>query len=282
MKKPADFGPGIKDPSWEIVTISPELASAWLDLRAKHQRTIFPGRVGYYLRLMREDQFYEAHQSFSVIAFDSAGRLINGQHRLLALSKQSNSYRLHVLRNIDPPPGFPVAEGDQPHDRADHFLLGESKYLLQLVKLWHEISVSRRDKIPLRLQAEIADFLRDAHLAISANMHAATTGSVGYRLGFVYAWLEANEDHRKGIERQWSAFNLRDFPNMWPSIATLIKTIFDEIARAGGVNAGSAYRKQATLRAIYALRKPNAKRMPTESALALIEKELASNFPVEI
>ncbi len=76
--------------------VTPEQARKWLAANVAN-RTVRPARVREYATAMKEGRWlYTADP----IRFDEDGRLIDGQHRLLALVKADCPVELHVVRGL--------------------------------------------------------------------------------------------------------------------------------------------------------------------------------------
>lgn len=82
----------------ELVTITPDMAREWLKANTKN-RKIRPHVVDKYASDMMNGDWMVTHQG---IAFDSEGTLIDGQHRLLAISKANVPVQMMVTRGFVP------------------------------------------------------------------------------------------------------------------------------------------------------------------------------------
>ncbi|WP_320055727.1 hypothetical protein [Desulfuromonas thiophila] len=80
-----------------FVFITPQVASEMLK-NNKGNRPISPARADKYVQDMRMGNWKITHQG---IAFDSAGNLIDGQHRLLAIVKSGKSIMMNVSYGLD-------------------------------------------------------------------------------------------------------------------------------------------------------------------------------------
>lgn len=91
---PASLGP---DPvaEWRIVT--PDMAADWLRTRNRRNRNFRDSLVRAYARDIESGAWVLSHQA---IAFDSAGNLVDGQHRLAAIHKTGKALRLLVVWNL--------------------------------------------------------------------------------------------------------------------------------------------------------------------------------------
>lgn len=81
---------------YETTEISPETATAWLANNADFQRKLRQTVVDRYARDMLNGAWNLTHQG---IAFDTKGRLIDGQHRLAAIVKAGVPVKMTVVRD---------------------------------------------------------------------------------------------------------------------------------------------------------------------------------------
>lgn len=94
-----------KEPTFQKVLVNPELAHLMLELN-KHNRTITAPHVKNYARQMKAGTFRDTPQP---ISFDRSGRLLDGQHRLLALIDANVELPFRVFFGEDPDI-FPVID----------------------------------------------------------------------------------------------------------------------------------------------------------------------------
>lgn len=78
--------------------ITPEIAKRYLLRKIPGQRQIRPAKVAQYATDMRAGKWALTHQG---IAFDSTGRLIDGQHRLAAVVQSGASVDMMVTRGLE-------------------------------------------------------------------------------------------------------------------------------------------------------------------------------------
>lgn len=81
----------------EEVEITPELAKKWLNLMAPN-RTVSQSRVTQWAA--RLEKFGKFPQTGDTIKFDISGRLVDGQHRLMAIIESGVTVRALVARNV--------------------------------------------------------------------------------------------------------------------------------------------------------------------------------------
>lgn len=80
------------------MAVGPEQAQKWLE-RNTANRTVRPSRIKEYAAAMTEGRWlYTADP----IRFDTAGKLIDGQHRLMAVVRSGATIDMHVVRGLSP------------------------------------------------------------------------------------------------------------------------------------------------------------------------------------
>jgi len=81
-----------------VETITPDLAAKWLDGNVRN-RPIRWGKVALFSRIIRSGEWMLTHQG---VAFADDGRLLDGQHRLLAIIDTGVTVEMVVARDCDP------------------------------------------------------------------------------------------------------------------------------------------------------------------------------------
>ena len=80
------------------MAVEPEQAQKWLE-RNIANRTLRPSRVQEYATAMTEGRW---RYTADPIRFDSDGKLIDGQHRLMAVVRSGCTVEMHVVRGLSP------------------------------------------------------------------------------------------------------------------------------------------------------------------------------------
>lgn len=81
----------------EIVTVTPTMAADWLTLNIENNRAITEARVEAYVRTINEGQWQLTPEG---VMFDTDGNLIDGQHRLTAISRANKPVKMVVWRDV--------------------------------------------------------------------------------------------------------------------------------------------------------------------------------------
>lgn len=147
----------------EWVTVA--MAEAWLATMA-HNRTLREDRVFQYARDMESGNWRLTGQT---IKFDTDGRLIDGQHRLTALTLVRKPVEMEVTRGVDPS-SLPVIDEGASRTMADVLGFNGREYSQKLapalVNVWrllsgHAFSVHRR---PSRRELTTLDHVASSDL----------------------------------------------------------------------------------------------------------------------
>lgn len=134
--------PGSKEEAeMAIVEITPSLAEEWLQFN-RMNRKIRTDRVDRYADLMRDDEWLVSPDA---IAFSHTDKLINGQHRLKAITQldKDESVQCMVVFNLDPD-AFKIADVGAKRTGADVLRIEgfksaeELAAVCRLLALWHQ------------------------------------------------------------------------------------------------------------------------------------------------
>jgi transcriptional regulator with XRE-family HTH domain len=97
-----------------VEDIDPDLARLLLSGNVRN-RSVSRATVEKYYRDIISGRWQTTHQS---IALDREGRLLDGQHRLLAIIKANQTVKLYVTYNA-PPESFPIIDGNRIRSHSD-------------------------------------------------------------------------------------------------------------------------------------------------------------------
>lgn len=97
-----------------LIHVTPQLAKEWL-CRNEQNRTLREAVVERYAKMMKSGEWTLTHQG---IAFDTAGHLIDGQHRLAAILRSGKIVPLMVCHDVAPS-AYPYIDGGLARTMAD-------------------------------------------------------------------------------------------------------------------------------------------------------------------
>ena len=109
------------EPYNKVIEITPAIATRWLDANEGNRRLDW-NYIAQLARDMKGGRFACTHQG---IAFDTLGRLIDGQHRLWAILEADIPVRMRVFYNESPENTVHI-DGNHPRRAADRMTLGRS------------------------------------------------------------------------------------------------------------------------------------------------------------
>ena len=81
----------------KVMTVTPAIAAEWLKLNVENNRAIVEARVNDYIRVINAGEWKLTPEG---VMFDAEGNLIDGQHRLTAISRANKSVKLVVWTNV--------------------------------------------------------------------------------------------------------------------------------------------------------------------------------------
>lgn len=110
----------------EFVEVGPDLAKAWLEAN-ENNRSTKKGNLSKITRAMELDEFKFVGDP---LRFDDTGRLIDGQHRLIAIWRSGTSQTLLVMRGFHPEAQLYVDQGSsrQAGDQIQIAKIAEKSY----------------------------------------------------------------------------------------------------------------------------------------------------------
>lgn len=102
----------------QLTEVTPAMAKTWLT-RNQHNRSVRPAAVERYKAAILRGEHQLTHQG---IAFDRENNLLDGQHRLIALSQcpPSTKLKMFVTYGLDRDTVFPVLDDGMKRNHADH------------------------------------------------------------------------------------------------------------------------------------------------------------------
>lgn len=109
------------EPYNRVLDITPALAASWLETN-EGNRPVNWTYVAQLARDMKAGHFGCTHQG---IAFDTGGKLIDGQHRLWAILEAEVSVKMRVFFN-ESPDNLVLIDGSNPRKAADRMSLDRS------------------------------------------------------------------------------------------------------------------------------------------------------------
>lgn len=169
MMKPMDI---------QVETITPETAKFYMTMN-KGNRSLSQRTIAEYSRQMKAGKWHLTHQG---VAFDEAGELLDGQHRLRAIIDSGVSVQMVVTRNM-PRSTFMVLDSGQ-KKQARQLLDGELK---------HRTSIASAARYLLVVEGKAGVGSQTNYIVDSCYWTSATTSDI---LECVERWPELQEAAR--------------------------------------------------------------------------------------
>jgi hypothetical protein len=113
-----------KEPNVRLMTVTPRMAEEWLSRNHGRNRKMRLNKVKEYAADMKAGRWVLSDQA---ISFDAADQLINGQHRLFAVTESKTDIRSIVLFNA-PNRSLLVIDGGMKRNTDDRFGMAGMSY----------------------------------------------------------------------------------------------------------------------------------------------------------
>jgi hypothetical protein len=126
---------------FEEMTVTPDLARKWLEANASFNRPVRVSRVRYFRVLYESGGFRTTPQG---IAFSTSGWLIDGQHRLVALSQMPEGFAIRLVVVTEAPDEVYEAL-DQGMRRRFSDVLGVSSGLISVANVLVKVYCGSND-----------------------------------------------------------------------------------------------------------------------------------------
>jgi hypothetical protein len=230
-KQPA--APKPQGPQYEVMEVTPELAEKWL-AQNTHNRNARPEKVYGYARDMETGNWAENGEA---IKFAADGTLLDGQHRLMAITLAQVNLRVLVVTGL-PKTTQETMDAGAKRTLSDALLLRGEKYniiLAAVIKravMWNSGSVKFKSSATPTTAECMAFLAHEPRVRESAELGSKlhhSTGVTSATLGFTH-WLFAGidaEDARWFFDRLASGAELAQYHPVW----TLRKRFADDAAQ---------------------------------------------------
>lgn len=214
-----------------IADITPTIALGWLSSNAINRRLRL-GDVGKWKAIFARGEYHLTHQG---IAFSTSGRLLDGQHRLTAISEMPSGFsvKMMVTAGLDDA-AFIALDGGMKRTHADN--LGISTGLAAVAR--YTASLQDKEKSGLTT-AQIVPFVhgvKDAYdmLTTFCSMTSRTWSSAAVRSAAVVQLLNGGDPDY--VRLTYYALNHAEFDSMSPIAQTLFRQQLTGSTRAGSTD----------------------------------------------
>lgn len=228
--------------AFELELVTPKKAEEYLTRNIrnrKHRRQV----VNEICNIIQNDEWRVVHQP---IAFDAAGRLVDGQHRLMAIVKTCKSVPVYVARyqTEESAMNLPI---DRQSRRSFADILERDKKTTETVSAIIEIATGRERRVPTigEVSNAIERLAPELEVMHTRCNHTAKVRAIQSVRAAVVCNMRLSGEMDL-ISEQYRACLLLDFETCKPSVLAFIKACD---SHSGG---GGASRKEMFIRALKA------------------------------
>lgn len=202
----------------QVMTVTPEMASAWLQKNVVN-RAVRKNRVAYFRKQLRNGTFALHHHG---IAFNLDMQLLDGQHRLIAISEEGVAAQCNVTTGLELARAIDLkVDRSTPRRMSDlmNAHKGHCEVASFIAKLIHG---SLHDENDASVILEIyGDQITALFAACNTSRRAKSSAS---SRSAVVLNMARYPDQQDVIASQYRNYIiLEDLVGMWPSIGSLIK-----------------------------------------------------------
>lgn len=211
----------------EIVNITPELAAQWLQINY-FNRTLRRPVVDRFKAVIRRGEYVLTHQG---IAFSEAGTLLDGQHRLTAISESPGVCIPMLVSWGLPEQAYEATDLGLKRTDADS-LRTDDRRVVECARRIAVICLSNRSSITPTMLNPLIDAIKPAHTLLINFCPTAvkTWSSAPVRVAAVFSMMTGGDtDYIRGIYR---ALVLSDFDAMPKVVQALYKAHLNGHIRA--------------------------------------------------
>ena len=212
----------------EIVNVTPQMAADWLRANSGN-RAIRRGAVDGLKLAFQRGEYKRTHQG---IAFSISGRLLDGQHRLTAISELRDGVFPMVVTTELPDDAFLVMDIGAKRTAADSLQESDRK-IVEVARLIASICLNGRATATPQMLIPIVDEIRGEHDRLMAfcSTTARVWSSAPMRLSAVISMMNSRRD-ADYVMMIYRALVLYQ-PDMLPPVAhALYKSVLNGNARA--------------------------------------------------
>jgi hypothetical protein len=227
----------------QILTVTKELADKMLESNTTN-REVRPANVEKYVKILKAGEWKLTHQG---IAFDTDGKLVDGQHRLMAISQTGIEATMMVTHGVDPET-FMVLDQGARRNAAD--ILHLNPRVAEVINLAARVLTHEQSPSPAslkKMEAAIRPIVE--RLMAKCNLNAIFFSSAAMKLGAVSrVLLGEDEDYVFNLYAQLCRSEVDQLP---PVAAALVKAHLQ--GRTSAVN-----KNQTMAQALYVFTRSNA------------------------
>lgn len=250
----------------QIITITPDLASHLLTANVSNRKVV-SSNVDYWCACLKGGDVKLTHQGIAIHGtIADPIRLIDGQHRLMAIVKTGIPARFLIAENV-PMEAFAALDNGKPRSMADRAEIPH--HLAQICSSFFYLSSTYTiSKPPVKLIQELADCIRPYYEKVSCR-HVRTFSQNGVIVAFILQQKKYGSNHAE-------AFQSHETQLMPSGLKAAYKRLVSNPPKMHGSNG----RIIVTALVWHAIENPNniKSTIPSETA-KYIANEIADVFP---
>lgn len=233
----------------KIQLITPEIAAIYLEQNTQNRRARSIAVKHLAAAMLRGEWVLTAQG----ISFDTDGRLIDGQHRLMAVIESKMVIEMMVFTEVDPE-AFKVMDRGTTRTLSDVTRL--SPRHVDVLSFFHDVCGNKMKPTAEQLFALNAIF----GSSIDAVLHKAPTNRKGFtQVGARAAVVLLTHEGCNSAVDIYRRLTLADFSGVSPIVNTLVKQIVTD--RFVRINGGGGAQSESFCKALFALDPKNADRV---------------------
>lgn len=215
----------------EIVNVTPQKAAEWLSLNVENRplrRTVVEGLKAAFAR----GEYIQTHQG---IAFSAQGNLLDGQHRLTAISEMRGvSFPMLVSHGVDDH-AFQVMDIGLKRSHADALRIDDRR-VVEVARLIAVICSAKRQAVTPLMLVPIIDAIQPTHDALISFCASSVKAwsSAAVRVAAVTSMLSGGDADY--IKTTYRALVLSDFDSMPPVARALYRAYVNGTVSASDRN----------------------------------------------
>lgn len=201
----------------DVIDVTPAIARRWLS-QNNNVRNIIPAVVENYRGIMERGEYVLTHQG---IAFDSTG-LIDGQHRLTAISAMPDGFRVKMLVAKNLPDKAKLAM-DIGKKRDAHTILGEPQGLTAICNFFFRIAVARPATSTPTLLIPYHRLFRRSYASLMEYSSSVVKVWASASMRAAFCWIDVTKGDSAYAGSVYAALVRQDFKELPPIAAQLVR-----------------------------------------------------------
>ena len=211
----------------EQINVTPQMASEWLSFN-KNNRPLRRGMVDGLKAAFLRGEYIVTHQG---IAFSENGELLDGQHRLTAISElREGVFPMLVSRGVDEN-SFPVIDIGSKRTQVDALRMGDRR-VVEVARIVAVLCSNHKITVTPLMLLPIIGGIQKQHdrLLAFCSTSSKTWSSASVRLGAIVS-MEMGSD-ADYVKTNYRALIHADFDSMSPACMSLFRSALDGKVRA--------------------------------------------------